>query len=225
MSTVKKSSAIRTQSHNKVRRGIPHTRPDTPRSTAARSLTQFARGFLPKKDAFGLVDIKDSCGICRQLPEASGEKWCALPCGHRFGHRCLRALLAHRRLRHCPVCNDSVARVCGHPVAPAPVRAAGVGVLAEVRRVARGLQAQMRTECGFCRDQRARCEDAARVLAALELNADRAHFDMESGVRTVPEDQFEREWREWWDETTEEPPSLEEFTREKEAYPHGLYLV
>lgn len=225
MSIFKYSRPLRAQNRNKVRRGVPYTRPDTPR-TATRSLAQFARGFLPKKDTFGLIDLKDTCGVCRELPDSSGEKWCALPCGHRFGHRCLRALLAHRRLRHCPTCNESVARVCGHPVAPAPVRVTGVGVLVEVRRVAQGLQVQMGIECGFCKDQRAKCEDAAKVLAALDIKADEEPSNTnEAPVQHVSEDQFEREWREWWDETTAEPQSLEEAKREKEAYQHELYLV
>lgn len=234
MSTFDNSSALRTRSQqDKVLKADPYARQGTSRNTATRTLTQFARGFLPKKDTFGLVDLKDTCGICRELPESSGEKWCALPCGHKFGHRCLRTLLAHRRLRHCPTCNESVARACGHPITPVPVRATHhIGILMEVRRVAQRLQAQMRTECGFCKDQRAKCEDAVAVLAALDINVDRALSKTNGSLiqpgdvgGPVSEDQFEREWREWWDETTAGPRSVEEASRKKKRYHYGLYLV
>ncbi|ELR03441.1 hypothetical protein GMDG_06174 [Pseudogymnoascus destructans 20631-21] len=70
------------------------------------------------------------CDICQEFTEIARigggedagkvEKMASLPCGHKFGHRCLLAWLDQALGQTCPLCRSlPVHEECGHAVIPA----------------------------------------------------------------------------------------------------------
>lgn len=99
------------------------------------------------------------CPICQEpvgspSPEGTIEGWSVLPCGHRFGSRCIKyylGLVADER-PSCPICRLPAHHRCDHPVLPALLDAHKAGpqknIPAEERAV--GTRKAQATLCGYC---------------------------------------------------------------------------
>ncbi|KAI8632196.1 hypothetical protein F5Y19DRAFT_472219 [Xylariaceae sp. FL1651] len=79
--------------------------------------------FSPQGRLVGTVRLDVECSICGQKlaimqpPDANYEAFAVLPCGHVFGHNCIK--LWFRQNPTCPKCRRNVEhRACGHSVVP-----------------------------------------------------------------------------------------------------------
>jgi len=153
----------------------------------------------------------------------AGEQWCMLPCGHTFGHKCLRQWLSSPHgARVCPLCRDPAVRICGHPVSPAPVSSShSVSRRLETRLVRRGLENQRLTKCPFCVSNKETPHDTllamiGKHIAPVDWAAHRRYHN-----RLV-----EARWKAWWDSQTPKGPRIEaETEREEHTFALQICLV
>ncbi|KAI3328038.1 hypothetical protein HD806DRAFT_484814 [Xylariaceae sp. AK1471] len=86
--------------------------------------------FSPEGQALPIVEFNVECGICEKKlaitqpaddsSSSSVEAFAILPCGHSFGHECVRIWLSSESSNgSCPSCRRSLQfRECGHDLVP-----------------------------------------------------------------------------------------------------------
>jgi hypothetical protein len=156
------------------------------------------------------------CSICYEPisnysrdPNAT-EKWCFLPCGHKFGHKCIRNWLALKENPGCPMCRRSVECACGHPITPLGLDHGGK--VPDGKR--RQLVSKLRDDCEFCAERDPMEMTAIRsTLDGLQKNLGSLAAEYRLGVAESErrwiehEDAWEAAWRIWWEHETANDPS------------------
>lgn len=177
------------------------TAADTQAVTRLEHVTRIQTTFF--RTAFSERNSWNTCTICEKKPPESGEEWCVLPCGHAFGHRCVRQFFLWPSFRNCPTCVVPALHTCGHPVAPAMLPGVtdlrGVELMRGLKRAALHLDEQVRSACGYCQE-RPEADETADML-----------LDLLYGKGQVPEVRsriyrMEPEWQVWWERGTDNIP-------------------
>jgi hypothetical protein len=174
-------------------------------------------GWLFKRDKPCPEDA--CCAICQDpvgspRQDLKTEVWVFLPCGHKFGHRCIRSwFLQAGRQSRCPLCRRDMRMTCGHPFSPLPTPprpARSRGSRKDAAVVCRPfveMHYQQETQglCGFCKTDSAKYDaivDALHGLLKLGNSYGRGFYPVnEEGFEARLGDVAnlkEAEWRRWY---------------------------